>query len=178
MNASRTTALVLLASTLTATMVRADETAKVKANLVGQYRQMVKEVIAKQSKPLMAHLTPDFTIKYMGQMMTRKQYERDIMEGLKNFADLKVKLDVTAFALKNNKATVKTRMTQSGKTTKPIQGLPPSFVLTMLTTDEWIKTPQGWKMKFSDAVLTAPTPPANSKVGIGTLKLGGKPKAN
>jgi murein L,D-transpeptidase YafK len=124
--AGRTQTLVLLTLTLNAVAAHADETAKAKADISAQYQQMSKQIMSKQFKPFLTHFTPDYTMKYMGQTMSRKQYERDIMQGLKNFANLKVRVDVKKFALNKNKANVQTIMTQSGKTVKPVEGLPPT----------------------------------------------------
>lgn len=135
---------------------QAQEAAKVKANITAQYQQMAKQVTARQYQAFLGHFTPDFTLKFMGQNVTRRQYEQEIVQGLSAMRDLKVTIKMQKFALDKNKANVQTVMTQSGKTSQPKQGLPSTFTVTMLTKDEWTKTPQGWKVQRSESQPIVP----------------------
>ena len=70
--------------------VQAQDAAKVKADISAQYGQMAKQAVSKQFKAFLVHFTPDFTLKFMGQNVTRKQYEQEILQGLGAMSDLKV----------------------------------------------------------------------------------------
>lgn len=158
----RTICWTLALLTLVGT-AQAQEAAKVKANINTQYQQMIKKLLNKQLKAYWEHVTPDFRVKYLGQTYQRKQYEALTLQAFRDFSDVKMTFQIQKFTLNKDKATIQKLMTQSGKTRNPTQGLPANFVLTVTTTDEWVKTSKGWKMKSMNAYLTAPPPKTSPK---------------
>lgn len=148
--------LICLGLLIIGATAQAQDAAKVKAGISAQYQQMAKQLTGRQYKAFLNHFTSDFMLKFMGQNVTRKQYEQEMVQGLNAMTDLKVSVQVKKFALNKDKANVQTLMTESGKTSQPKQGLPSTFAVTMFTMDEWIKTPQGWKMKRSESQPIVP----------------------